>query len=190
MSAVLFEQAVADAGATARARGDRQAALLLHGMDAASRRWALERLQPQERARVEPLLGELAAMGVPADAPWLHGIADRAASEQAEFARGQPRQRIDAASVADLMPILDGEPRELVRRLLALGPWRWQGELARSFAIATPVEPLSGGRLADEALLIALAARLPAPQPGHRERAGRGIRGWLARVRPLRNLLR
>ena len=56
MSAVLFEQAVADAGATARARGDRQAALLLHGMDAASRRWALERLQPQERARVEPLL--------------------------------------------------------------------------------------------------------------------------------------
>lgn len=179
MSAAQFEQVLQGAQATAVPSCDRQAALLLHSLDASSRRWVLERLQPQEKSLVAPLLAELSDLGVPADAPWLLSLLEPAAKPSGEASNDACRRRIESAAVSDIRRLLDGEPVELVRRLLALGPWPWGAELARSFGLQAPAAPKTA-RAIDSALLAALAQRLAAQEaPGP---ARKGIGRTLADV--------
>lgn len=61
---------MSDTGSTVAA-GARRAALALHALAPADRRWLLSRLDEAQRARVQPLLDELDALGFridPADA--------------------------------------------------------------------------------------------------------------------------
>lgn len=166
----LFAQALEAGSAGSTRPGRRRAALLLHGMDAGDRAWTLGRLSAPERAEIEPLLRELEAMGVPADAAWVQeGLVDE--RPPLDAAATSPRQRIEAAAAEHVMAALAAEPPALVERLLALGPWPWQGQLQRAWtdrrfeSVGSAMSPASSdgtARALDRALLTRLAERLDA----------------------------
>lgn len=149
----------------------RRAALMLHGLAEADRRWLLERLAPAQRQAIEPLLAELAELGIPRDGagggPVWPGAAaapmavppDVAAPSAEpgrspvepvvdEPTRSRPMPAADDVlvrlSVAEAARLLADEPDGLVADVLAGGPYPWQAAL---------LEALPGRRRRIEGLL-------------------------------------
>ncbi|MGZ3182501.1 MAG: hypothetical protein ACXU8N_08680 [Telluria sp.] len=140
--------------------GERQAALLLHGLDRADQRWLLARLDAGAARVLRGHLRELADLGIPADPALAPGAAP-AGMEAAAAA-------VHAASAAQIQLLLADEPAWLAAQLLALRAWPWRAAYLdslpapqRAQAAAAPAEPLRPA--AARALLAALAGRLPAP---------------------------
>jgi hypothetical protein len=167
----LFETAVLDEQAHTGVAGDqrRAAALLLHGLGEADRRWAWSRLDATEQRALAPLMQELKELGVPSDAAWVRQVlASQAPSAPEAKTEDSVRDRIAQASPSQLVALLLPEPAMLVQRLLALGPWPWAQEVIGTLRAQRdePFDPVSVGTLQaaptlDEALLGHLAARLP-----------------------------
>lgn len=174
MSSALFAEAMGAATAAVPAGSPRSAALLLHGMGEADRAWILRQLSDSQRARIVPLLDELHAMGLPADADWTRcALPSTPPPSQASRARA----RIAAAPVAAITELLASEPPALVDWLMALGSWPWQTEVmaqlrSRRGAVFADGPLLSHDRRtdlskADRALLLEVASRLASPPPGN-----------------------
>lgn len=135
MSQQLFATAVHHAlGDEAQPR---QAALLLGAMSASDRAWVLARLPTADRAILEPLLGELDALGIPVDADLLDAVLEKPArGESAEPGSTVPRDAADTAAVlnaapAALLKLLAHEPAGLIARLLGMRAWPWQQEFMK-----------------------------------------------------------
>lgn len=168
----------------------RRAALTLHALSTPDRAWLLRALPSLARDRLEPLLVELAALGIPAD-PRLARDADSAPSAPGPRAAPAWPHALDAQGVAALAGVLAGEPAGLTRALLSMHAWTWTPSLlaaldpARRAALGdTPLASEMAPRLKD-AIVRALKARVdlepqdaPAPPAGRWRRA----RAKLARI--------
>lgn len=111
----------------------RQAALMLHGLPAAAGRQVLARLTPAEQRRLQPLLDELSAMGVPAasasspadPSAGAEGIEHRAAESSA--APGLSAKERAAALDADVIErCLRPCAAITAARLLQADVWPWR----------------------------------------------------------------
>jgi hypothetical protein len=124
----------ADLAAVSHVEGERQAALLLHAMDAADRTWLLQQLAPDHRQRLAALLDDLVALGIPADPGLLARASDtlRPAASLAAATVVPDRDflmQLNEAGVAALAHALRAEPPRLVVRCLQCGPWPWRQSL-------------------------------------------------------------
>jgi len=99
----------------------REAALALHALEPADRAWLIERLSPPQRQAVEPLLDELAELGIPADAR----LVDEALRHSARGAVRGPQQRIAALQPPQAAQLLRDEPAPFVACVLGLSAWPW-----------------------------------------------------------------
>ena len=141
----------------------RRAALLLHAMAPVDRDWALAQLPADSRVRLQALLRELAALGIPHDPallkqvasagipaaePTLDVLCDDAGSEP-------PLAAIAAADPARLAVVLRDEPVDLVAMLLAARDWTWRDAFMRQ------IGPLKARQVAER-----LAARWRGCRPG------------------------
>jgi hypothetical protein len=114
--------AAVTAGVTA---GNRQAALLLHTVSAPDRAWLLAQLSAVERESLEPLLSELAELGIPADRTLLQELA--LSSGAAQLPASPPTSHgLAAADARVVAQVLAGEPIDLVVRVLACKAWSWR----------------------------------------------------------------
>lgn len=144
MSQQLFATAVEPAlGDEARPR---QAALLLGAMSAPDRAWVLAQLPAADRAILDPLLGELDALGIPVDADLLDAVLDKPArGAPTEPGSPAPRDAVDTAVVlnaapAVLLKLLAHEPVGLIARLLGMRAWPWQQEFMKLLPASKAVE--------------------------------------------------
>jgi len=135
MSQQLFATAVQPAlGDEARPR---QAALLLGAMSASDRAWVLAQLPTADRAILDPMLGELDALGIPVDADLLDAVLEKPArGAPTEPGSPAPRDAADTAAVlnaapAALLKLLAHEPAGLIARLLGMRAWPWQQEFMK-----------------------------------------------------------
>ena len=161
----------------------RQAALLLHTLVEADRRWLLDRLSAFARTEAERLLAELATLGVQTDAR----LRDQLLADNAEAplpTAASSRQRLVAASAVEVADLLQGEPDALVARLLRVADWPWRDDVLERLGPTRRrrIEELRAGVAAasgtvGELLVEALAARLE--RQGRRATAVpvRGVRG-------------
>lgn len=116
----------------------RRAALCLHALSPADRRWMLRMLPDEQSVALKSMLHELKAMGIPRD-PDLVGLKDAVESDSAVLPERQAaaRERVDKAELAALASVLEGEPRELVAAVIGGEEWSWQKALLKTYA---PVE--------------------------------------------------
>ncbi|HEX7639614.1 MAG TPA: hypothetical protein VF457_14555, partial [Burkholderiaceae bacterium] len=105
----------------------RRAALLLHTVSAEDRGWLLAQLGEAQRARLQALVDELRAIGIPPAPELLRELAPAASIDG--VAAADPAPDLKRADPAALAHVLAGEPAELVALLLSLGPWPWSGDL-------------------------------------------------------------
>ncbi|WP_137939835.1 hypothetical protein [Chitinivorax sp. B] len=112
----------------------RKAALSLHALGAADRRWILAQLDDTERQQLEFHLDELQSLGIPANAE----LASAVIQSQASCPADQPamsnaamciRHQLDNAPAADIVAVLREEPNWILAPVLKLGPWSWQPAL-------------------------------------------------------------
>lgn len=155
----------------------RRSALLLHALRPADRAWVLDRLGHAERLELEPLLAELAALGIPAD----RGLVAKAlvTREDAIASGGEPPGAPDAlaalrrADPTRLEAALRGEPARLVARVLRLSDWPWERALLRRLdpqrrrqvereLTALPADEAGAGAALRRQLAATLGARLAA----------------------------
>ncbi|MGC3998557.1 MAG: hypothetical protein QM767_14270 [Anaeromyxobacter sp.] len=179
------------------APGLRQAALTLHALAPDDRGWILERLSESERRGVETLLGELAQLGIPAEARFveeaLAGSAP-APSLQPEqpvpTAAELPEDRLDALGAAHprlLAELLESEPAGLRVRVLGIRAWRWKEEVLRRLEgseqltvdLLGSASPVRRAPALEAALVEALLSRLE--EVVTTAEPVRTKRGWLAR---------
>ena len=118
-----FQAALASAASRDESR---HAALLLHTLAPADRHWLLEQLPADERRRLETLVAELGAIGIP-PAPEL--LDDLAPARARPAAGGQALPGLARAAADDVAAALAGEPAELLARVMALGAWPWIDEV-------------------------------------------------------------
>lgn len=115
--------------------GLRRAALALHGLSPADRQWMIDRLPVQKQADLQPLLQELAALGIPAD-PRLAGLAVQDLPRQpvpADFA-SQPSMPAESPApmplrlerAAEVARVLATESAGFAARCLQLGSTTWR----------------------------------------------------------------
>lgn len=117
-------------------RGRRRAALALHAMHPDDRRSLLQALPPHHRRQLQPLLDELAELGIPADGSLLTaegaaptGIVEAVAA--APVASPVATDRLLASpNLRELADLLRGEPPGVVQVLLGSRPWSWAAPLA------------------------------------------------------------
>lgn len=99
----------------------REAALLLHALESADQRWVLDQLDAQESKLLRDYLKELHALGIPRD---------RTLTREAPPMRlSGSAARIHAASAAEIVAVLDSEPRAVLAALLAQAEWPWASTL-------------------------------------------------------------
>ncbi|WP_140637074.1 hypothetical protein [Methylibium rhizosphaerae] len=165
----------------------RQAALTVHALNEADRRWVLEQLPQEERQPLLSLLRELAELGVPPDASLLPAAVEPYTLPPAAMQAPGPEARLERLPPATVAAALRDEPRALVLAVLGCRAWPWRAEVARALAIDAPLAFAGGAeRLAavacrlladrlDEGLPTSAAA-LPAEAPA--QRAGSWWRGW------------
>ncbi|OWQ46385.1 hypothetical protein CDL60_12935 [Roseateles noduli] len=128
------------------ASGARQAALLMHTLGEADRRWMLGQLDPAARAEAEQLLVELATLGVPSDPALLDAVLTRATRNVSGNGNGNgngsgndhgarsattastsaagadlPLARLAQATVPEMVALLQNEPDALIACLLQHG---------------------------------------------------------------------
>jgi len=109
----------------------RKAALLLHAMCDADRRWMLEQVDASERARLDELLSELDALDFPSDAAFLDAVLQSAPPTRVEPGARGPAQW----SVDDAWGVFHDEPDGVIAAALAAaqdgGSWSWGPALLR-----------------------------------------------------------
>lgn len=104
----------------------RKAALVLHSLGTRDRHWMLQRLPSAHRELLQPLLDELAQLGLPADP----GLVNQVLGGLRSLAAVEPvgRSTLEQASAPDIDLLVRGEPDALVGKLLSLFPWRWRDD--------------------------------------------------------------
>lgn len=146
----------------------RRAALTLHALADEDRAWVLARLQPRQRALVEPLLDELRDLGIVVDPHTLPAIDEANASPATASCR---LERLDRDRIAQVARVLEQEAPELARALLAGSDAGWQGALLAAMApeFAQRVRRLptvsSAAPALRAALVAAIEGRLAQRQP-------------------------
>lgn len=107
-----------------------QSALLLHAMADSDRHWLLQRLDQTERQRLQTLLDELTALGIPSDEKILKQSLDCAGGGNSDAARHDTAlRRLLLAAPESLAMLLKAEPDGLIARLLPVHDWPWRDEL-------------------------------------------------------------
>lgn len=105
----------------------RKAAMFLHSMGEADRRWMLARLDAAQRPRIEALLDELRVLEFPADAALVReSLADTAAGQAEPSA---PLTGLSGWSVEQAVQVLLQEPDDVVALVLRAGDWPWTSGL-------------------------------------------------------------
>ncbi|HEY9028921.1 MAG TPA: hypothetical protein VIP05_31835 [Burkholderiaceae bacterium] len=105
----------------------RKAAMLLHSMGEADRRWLLDRLDAAQRPRIEALLEELRVLEFPADADLVRESLVGAVA--ARPLAGTPASGPAGWSVEQATRVLLPEPDEVIALLLRAGDWPWAAGL-------------------------------------------------------------
>jgi flagellar motor switch protein FliG len=98
----------------------RQAALLVHGLPESTRARVLARLSAQERAQVEPLLAELASMGIPN----LHF--EEATLPRAEREIAKPIERVSELETSQVLHALQKCTPATIAQILRIADWPWK----------------------------------------------------------------
>ncbi|MCU7815185.1 MAG: hypothetical protein KZQ81_08245 [Candidatus Thiodiazotropha sp. (ex Rostrolucina anterorostrata)] len=151
--------------------GLRKAALYLHGMEEADRRWLLDALTEEEREGLHVTLAELDEMGVPRGNAWLPELAEvhtLDVREQEDVCQSSEIGAIEAADLSKLTQVFEHEPDSIVALLLKHRVWSWrQAYVGKQYlqkrelllrTLETPGQPLK--LKVEAALLTALATRL------------------------------
>lgn len=160
------------------ASGARQAALLMHTLADADRRWMLGQLDPAARAEAEQLLVELATLGVPTDPALLDAVLTRAprngtgngngngarsgttaATSTSAAGSDLPLDRLAHATVPEMVALLQNEPDALIACLLKEAhhaDWPWRTGLLDRLGPAR--RRRIGGLLAEDAASSAAAS--------------------------------
>ncbi|HEX5682651.1 MAG TPA: hypothetical protein VFY73_01340 [Ideonella sp.] len=180
MNALFADMVTSETSQPASQPPRRSAALLLHSLSDTDRAWALSQLDSGARDALRPLLDELLELGVPRDPVWVRQVlAESAPSPSGRMdAIHAPRERIANADPQSVASLLLREPRGLVQRVLAMGPWPWteavraalklhRGDLFEP-SVVTPRQPTPKGSALEQALLAQLTAALDKMSPSHR----------------------
>jgi hypothetical protein len=109
----------------------RRAALLLHAMAPADQAWMLAALPAPQRARLDVLLAELHALGIPADSSLLRDLTQ--AGDSAPPMASQRLLHLDASQVRTLAEVLASEPPQIAAWLLASKAWPWRDQLVATW---------------------------------------------------------
>jgi hypothetical protein len=177
----------------------RRAALVLHGLTPADREWVLERLPPSSCEELQPLLDELASLGMPGDPELIRSALQRVA----DGAQGvEPAFAVIAhASSEHVYDILVDEPDRLIAIVMSSSNWPWRDALlsridaARAQGIRERMMTLSVAPGLRRAVLQELARRIgegvatrrapeAMPEPatiglgGLRRRIGERLQAW------------
>lgn len=113
----------------------RQAALLLHGLPPAARRQVIAKLDAHETTRLEPLLDELAGLGVsPAVGLELQAVASQPAAPTpaapiANVRELTPRERVEQLNADDVARCLQACSHATAAQLLRAGNWPWKAQV-------------------------------------------------------------
>jgi hypothetical protein len=150
--------------------GYRRAALALHGLAGPDQRWMLAQLPANESARISALLGELGALGIPADPTLPAALAERAEAAATASAR------LRAAPASRVVALLEREPAVLIAALLHIEAWPWRDAVRQALKLSA--EPGSVSPQLAAALVSAMEERLEAA-----ERAPQPRRTWSFRLR-------
>lgn len=102
----------------------RKAALVLHALGAQDRHWVMQRLPELQRDLVQPLLEELAQLGLPADKGLVDDVlGSMPTPHRMDLPVASALEQVSAHKVALL---LQDEPDALVGKLLSLQAWPWK----------------------------------------------------------------
>lgn len=112
---------------------DRQAALLLHRLPERDRHAVLTRLTHSERRVVEPLLDELASLGIPSSVEPKPPMS----VAQAELSL---RERVAGLSVAAVLHAVSDCSASTIALLLRIEDWPWQAPLLEALPPALRLE--------------------------------------------------
>lgn len=172
----------------ARPSAAHRAALALHALSGADRGWVLQSLTPQERGTLEPLLQELAQLGVPREAGLFDEVFMPAPVGAATAARRTgPLDELDAPAIDALAGMLRLEPPRLTAMLLAARHWPWRRRLLDRLGdeLAAQVERMGAATLTAPALQEALVAEILGRLHSHRTAPAPGTtwRAWSRRLR-------
>jgi flagellar motor switch protein FliG len=153
--------------------GYRKAALKLHGMGEADRKWVLQRLQAHERTQISALMRELKELGIKACQLIAEDISAHDARQELLQVSGKGADFVQAldsvcgASAAELSALLSSEPDNMVTVILSAYPWPWRARLLADYGVEKrqrisrmlPQAPHTRARMRCE-LIKVLAARL------------------------------
>jgi hypothetical protein len=121
--------AALDAVASSADAGEaRRAALLLHTVSTDDRAWLLSRLEVSDRVRLQGLVDELRAIGIPPAPELLEELGPTVAAgvHGGDAVASSGLRHADPFALASLFA---AEPAELIARVIAQGPWPWTGAL-------------------------------------------------------------
>jgi hypothetical protein len=118
--------------------GYRKAALRLHAVSSTDRDWMLQRLVPQEQARLGDLLRELRELGIQAehcapDEVEARSNASNADEELAGVADALALMR--SATLPEIVALLSAEPEHVAAAVLAVYPWPWRPRLLAEYGV-------------------------------------------------------
>lgn len=161
-----------DDAAAQRSDPLRSTALLMHTMAAGDRAWTMDRLTPEQRESIAPLLAELDALefstdGFDFDSP--PALPPKPTVHASLTADEQLIAALDAMPLSRMRAVLHGEPVALVRRLAAMHRWSWRaalvvdGETGTHETLVTPAATKPALCAVDRAVLDALRERVQAP---------------------------
>jgi hypothetical protein len=176
----------------------RRAALMLHGLARADCDVILGQLDPVQRVAIEPLLEELAELGLPGDTALLQELLKTEAAT-APVER-KPVDVLAHAPAHDVERVLANEPPLIVARLLAAQDWPWKEAVLARTALPRQRrinEALAGLKrvrttrrtpACDELLVNELVSRI-GELPRNANRASAPSRGarWMQSLRRLAN---
>lgn len=133
----------------------RHAAMALHALAAPDREWMLSRLPGERAGEVRELLNELEALGLEAD-PAMVDRALRNSTARTAVEVPVPHAAIAAASAAQMLALLRGEPDRLVALVTSSAAWGWRP------AFLAQLGPQRAERLADLGATMQVPAALRA----------------------------
>lgn len=146
----------------------RRAALAAHALASEDQAWLMDALAPGHRAMLQPLLDDLKALGIPADAPPVQAAAGIPLRRRLRLPDPGPAESARVPPQADaLVSWLSQEPTALAQRILGLQAWSWAADVRRRLGIAS-IGDLPAAPALDAWLRTEVQARLdtlPAPGP-------------------------
>ena len=133
----------------------RRAALTLHGLPPGDCEWILRALPDEHRAALQPLLQELAALGIPRDAQALDTLAQSAGAVS-----GRPPAGRDDGQAAAAAALLRSEPPRLIAEVLAARNWSWREQVAAMLEGTDPLPQAQAAPALREAVVTLVESRL------------------------------